>query len=162
MRTDPGLVKYTPDMSIQTRTLPTLSVRVTTGRANHMANVPINIGSRRELFVDGYLIDKFDGVSRKLHEPHPAGTAISHDDPWEQFHRLNFFTTVLRADDTCRMYYDSQAGWICYAESPDGIHWTKPELGLVSWQGSTANNIMLTDAVRLVPFVDTRPGVPSV
>jgi len=124
-------------------------------------NVPINIGTRRELFVDNHLIDKLDGVSLKLHEPHPAGIAIAHDEPWEQVRRLNFFTTALRADDTCRMYYDSQAGWIGYAESPDGIQWTKPRLGFVEIDGSTANNIMLKNAVRFLPFLDTRPGVPA-
>ncbi len=122
---------------------------------------PIHIGSRRELFVDDYLIDKLDGLTLKLHEPHPAGTAIAFNEPWEQVWRLNRFTTVLRADDTCRMYYDSQTGWIGYAESPDGIHWTKPRLGLVEIDGSKANNIILKNAVRFVPFLDTRPGVPA-
>jgi len=27
----------------------------------------------------------------------------------------------------------------CYAESEDGIHWVKPELGLVEFNGSKAN-----------------------
>jgi hypothetical protein len=31
---------------------------------------------------------------------------------------------------------------ICYATSKDGITWVKPELGLVEFEGSTANNIL--------------------
>ncbi|MEL7185909.1 MAG: hypothetical protein AAFN50_05665, partial [Pseudomonadota bacterium] len=31
---------------------------------------------------------------------------------------------------------------ICYATSEDGIHWDKPELGLVEYDGSTANNLV--------------------
>ena len=31
---------------------------------------------------------------------------------------------------------------ICYATSRDGISWDKPELGLVDYEGSTANNIV--------------------
>ena len=31
---------------------------------------------------------------------------------------------------------------ICYATSVDGITWVKPELGLVEFEGSTANNIL--------------------
>ena len=31
----------------------------------------------------------------------------------------------------------------CYAESKDGIHWKKPELGLVEFNGSKANNIVM-------------------
>ena len=30
----------------------------------------------------------------------------------------------------------------CYAESTDAIHWTKPNLGLFTYQGSTNNNIL--------------------
>ena len=32
---------------------------------------------------------------------------------------------------------------VCYAVSKDGIEWTKPELGLVEFDGSTANNIVM-------------------
>ncbi len=39
-------------------------------------------------------------------------------------------------------------GWyrpMCYAESEDGIHWTKPELGLVELNGNKKNNICLIE-----------------
>ncbi|MBN1344433.1 MAG: hypothetical protein JXQ73_17220 [Phycisphaerae bacterium] len=35
------------------------------------------------------------------------------------------------------------SAFICYAESADGLKWTKPELGLVDFQGSKKNNILL-------------------
>ena len=28
------------------------------------------------------------------------------------------------------------------AKSKDGVHWTRPKLGLVDWNGSTANNLI--------------------
>jgi hypothetical protein len=34
---------------------------------------------------------------------------------------------------------------ICYATSKDGITWVKPELGLVEYEGSKANNILWRD-----------------
>jgi len=40
-------------------------------------------------------------------------------------------------------------GWwrpMCYAESEDGIHWTKPDLGLVEFNGNTRNNICLIES----------------
>jgi len=43
---------------------------------------PIDIGSRRELFVDHYLIDQLDGVALKLHPPQSKGPAIRFDKPW--------------------------------------------------------------------------------
>jgi hypothetical protein len=35
---------------------------------------------------------------------------------------------------------------MCYAESDDGVHWIKPELGLVELNGSRRNNICLIEA----------------
>src|SRR5690606_35873298 len=34
----------------------------------------------------------------------------------------------------------------CYAYSKDGIHWTKPDLGLVEFQGNRNNNIIMRNA----------------
>jgi hypothetical protein len=31
---------------------------------------------------------------------------------------------------------------LCYAESAYGVHWRRPNLGLASWRGSTANNLI--------------------
>ena len=48
---------------------------------------------------------------------------------------------------------------VCVAESVDGIEWTRPGLGLVEFDGSTDNNIILkgpgTD--NFVPFQDGNP-----
>ncbi len=58
------------------------------------------------------------------------------------------YATVLPEDGKFRMWYNGESDtpgrdWvICYAESKDGIHWTKPELGLVKHQGSTKNNLL--------------------
>ena len=48
-----------------------------------MESTPIDIGTRRELFVDHCLIDALDGLELKLHEPHPGEVAVRFDDPWE-------------------------------------------------------------------------------
>ncbi len=42
---------------------------------------------------------------------------------------------------------------MCYAESTDGVHWTKPELGLDEFNGSKNNNICL---IKGEPFSLTR------
>ena len=31
---------------------------------------------------------------------------------------------------------------LCYAESEDGVNWTKPNLGITNWKGSKENNII--------------------
>jgi len=49
---------------------------------------------------------------------------------------------------------------ICYSESKDGIHWHRPNLGLIEFGGSKQNNIILSGVVAnqgFVPFRDDNP-----
>ena len=43
---------------------------------------PIDIGSRRELFVDSLLVGRLNGVRHRLHHPRPAEIAVTLDKPW--------------------------------------------------------------------------------
>lgn len=120
------------------------------------------LGSERQLFVDRYLVDRLEGLELRLQQPRPEGIAIEYDQPWED--RLAFYTTVLKDGDVYRMYYRcrlTRPRLTCYAESRDGIHWTKPHLGLVEVDGSTANNVILPVAGQFCAFLDGRPGVPG-
>ena len=69
------------------------------------------------------------------------------------------YGSVIHTGGKFRMWYlgmlerdtpqGSVPGWwrpMCYAESDDGIHWTKPELGLVELNGNKKNNICLIDS----------------
>ncbi len=127
---------------------------------------PLNIGSRLELFVDRFLIDRLEGVRLLLHEPRPAGVALKVDRPWEG--RLNYGYKVFKEGETYHLYYlarDMVGGeklfieYSSYARSQDGIHWEKPNLKLVERQGSLENNVVMKGF--LVPFVDDRPGTPG-
>ena len=122
----------------------------------------LNIGSRRELFVDSFLVDSLNGARLKLHEPRPAGVAIEYDQPCERgtVGSCSFYTTVIKDGDIYRMYYRGDMAYSCYAESTDGINWTKPSLGLVEVEGSTENNAMVRGR-PLFPFIDGRAGVPE-
>ena len=134
------------------------------------ADAPLDIGGRLELFVDSYLVDKFDNTELKLHEPRDEGEVLRYDKPWEgQFCAYN---TVIYDGDIYRVYYrgkrvkaaDGVSEVTCYAESKDGITWTKPALGLHEADGSKANNIILAMpgvTHNFSPFLDTRPGVPA-
>ncbi|MXZ35064.1 MAG: hypothetical protein F4Z21_07410, partial [Acidobacteria bacterium] len=119
------------------------------------------LGSERQLFVDRYLVDRLEGLELRLQQPRPENIAIEYDQPWED--RLAFYTTVVKDGDVYRMYYRcrlTRPRLTCYAESRDGIHWTKPQLGLVEVDGSTANNVILPVAGQFCAFLDGRPGVP--
>lgn len=133
------------------------------------ASVP-DLGNRRELFVDPYLIEAMDNVTLRLHEPRREGPALYFDEPWEG--RYSAYATVLSDNGLFRMYYrglpsaeKGTSAVTCYAESRDGIHWVKPSLGLFEFEGSKDNNVVLAgvdDFSRgFSPFIDTRPGVPK-
>ncbi|MFA6244146.1 MAG: hypothetical protein WC655_24605 [Candidatus Hydrogenedentales bacterium] len=74
---------------------------------------------------------------------------LSADKPWES-HCVNG-ATVIREGNRWRMWYGAyddaykrdDDSSLCYAESPDGVHWTKPELGLVEYKGDKNNNMLL-------------------
>ena len=46
-----------------------------------------------------------------------------------------------------------------YAESDDGIHWTKPKLGIIEFNGSSENNLVWDGpAENLAVFRDDNPN----
>ena len=74
--------------------------------------------------------------------------APSDDNPDAPDHRVaHFYGTVLYDENRYRMWYyarpdTDEDGLACYAESDDGIRWTKPHLGQVEFKGSRENNIV--------------------
>ena len=88
------------------------------------------------------------------------------DKPWEGPDSAYF--TVFQDGPLVRLYYrgivpagDTSTGQVtCYAESTDGIHFTRPNLGLVEFQGSKENNIIYrgVEAHNFAPFRDANPA----
>src|SRR5436309_2920377 len=81
---------------------------------------------------------------------------------------------MLRDKDRYRLYYRGRRDFAtpehgvrftCYAESPDGIHWTQPDWGLFEVNGTRHNNVIVSGDEHtsgvFVPFIDTWPGVPG-
>ena len=137
-----------------------------------MADKPLDIGNRRELFVDDYMVGSMKNVELKMHEPVRRDISIKWDKPWEGCG--GGYTTVFQDGDKYRMYYHAwqipgngskhpqHPLFICEAESKDGIHWTRPDLGLFEFNGSKHNNIVLkdikgNDCHDLSPFIDKNP-----
>ena len=129
----------------------------------------IDLGDRRELFVDHELIESMEGVSLRLHEPRNAGPAFYFDKPWEG--KFSAGPTVLNDNGLYRMYYrglpradDETEAVTAYAESRDGVNWVKPNLGLFEVEGTKDNNVVVAvnkHCRSFSPFIDTRPGVPA-
>lgn len=50
---------------------------------------------------------------------------------------------------------------LCYAESEDGVHWVKPSLGIVEFEGSKDNNILFTRIQGTSVLYDPQDPDPS-
>ncbi|MEC9092272.1 MAG: VCBS repeat-containing protein [Planctomycetota bacterium] len=113
----------------------------------------LEIGFRRQLFLDDFIIEKMNGLRRSMHQPVKRGSVIKPDQPGE-----NWLQT------RCKPAWDNEAQcfkiWLfasahapmgkwgprptgaCYAESQDGLQWTKPALRQVEIAGSLENNFI--------------------
>jgi len=122
-------------------------------------------GSRWELFVDDYLVASARGAALKLHAPQRAEVVLVLDAPWEG--PTSAYFSVLRDGDVIRLYYrgsvdgsdhsDNQV--TCVAESRDGIHFTRPKLGLIEVKGTKDNNVVWRgiESHNFAPFLDQNP-----
>lgn len=70
-------------------------------------------------------------------------------DTWDE--DKGYPSTFLTAPSTWRMYYnghpDTTIYYGCLATSTNGITWTRPNLGQITYAGNTNNNILLEDGV---------------
>ena len=154
--------------------------------AQYVLSAPaaIDLGSRRELFVDNTIVDKTSGDLRLvLHRPQRREIVFETDKAWEG--NASAFQSVMFVDGKYRMYYRGthyvknmgvldtdrlDHHWVlCYAESIDGIHWTRPDLGICEFQKSKNNNIILDpqmvksvggDPAHTSVFYDSNPACP--
>ena len=133
------------------------------------ANLPLlALGSRVEMFVDGWLFDtnRTRGISLQLQIPVRREIVLTTDKPWEG--SASAYFTVFQDGARIRLYYrgfvpphgdGSDQQVTCYAESKDGIEFTRPNLGLFEFQGSKENNIVYrgVEAHNFAPFLHANP-----
>lgn len=126
-----------------------------------------DIGNNKELFIDEAPITSMKNVILTMNAPHQDHEPVFLPEaPWE--YRIHPYATVMREGDIFRLWYlayewdppagvelpvagtaeDARLFWrhtrgrLCYAESTDGVHWERPNLGLVEYRGSGNNNIL--------------------
>lgn len=131
---------------------------------------PVDIGTRRELFVDDYLIDQMKDARRVLQKPVRREVVLVADQPFET--SGSGYYNLFRDGDRVRMYYRSfmpekdegadlsQKQCASIAESTDGIHFERPVLGLFEVNGSRKNNVVWqgVEAHNFCGFRDDNPA----
>jgi len=124
----------------------------------------------RYLLLDSRIIESTQNARLTLGVVHkdPNNPLFKEDKPWEPY-ISNLYGKVIydEQDRLYRCWYglfikselesntprarrawvkwkeSRRAGGVCYATSKDGIHWEKPDLGIIEFDGSTRNNIVL-------------------
>ena len=115
----------------------------------HLAGSPQ--GPWRRLFLDAAVVEQSHGVSRVFHaaEKLAANPVLARHEPWEGVAAITgpyVYGTVFWEAGKLRMWYQllNKGNHIGYAESSDGIHWTKPRLGIIEINGNRDNNLVVS------------------
>ena len=107
-----------------------------------------------------------------MHHPVDEGPVLYFDEAWEG--PFCGYCTVIKDGEKYQLYYRGlpEAGkdgsdneTTCFAQSKDGINWTKPKLKIFEKYDNKKNNIILADHApfshNFSPFLDTNPNVLS-
>ena len=132
---------------------------------------PVALGSRKHVFIDDVLLGQKEGLRLTANSPQIREvTDLRCDKPWDAGPRFGpDVPNVMHVYDDgaeIRLVYTNAGMWggkpdaICLATSEDGLHWSKPDLGRVCWDGSTHNNILLTVPSQGTMFKDPNPAAP--
>ena len=157
------------------------------GDTNPPGGLPVPTRSRY-LLLDNRLIDRLENARLALGsiKKHPANPLFREDKSWEPRFD-NLYANVLFDEhdklykcwyspfivdkaasettrtDRSRVRYrpSSREMGVCYAVSKDGLTWDKPDLGLVEFEGSKANNLVVRGPHGAGVFRDQRESDPQ-
>ncbi len=121
------------------------------------------VGDRKQLFIDRRFIESARGVTLAMNPPTKLGPVLLPERPWENL-RIGFCDSVMEHEGTYKLFYSAMARgkgtFVCLATSTDGEHWHRPNLGVVQFNGSTQNNIVMSGVGETVVFLDPH-GTPA-
>ena len=125
----------------------------------------VSVGLQKQLFVDDFIVAKTQGVVRELGSVTRANAGkpiLVADQPWESDSFL--IGSAFREGGKFKIFY--KVGYadpepndppgithlrVAYAESKDGLQWSKPELGIRTFQGSRKNNLINPMGLTCLP-----------
>lgn len=118
---------------------------------------PLNVGNKRQLFIDDRFVAEARGVTRRVNRPTLAGIAFSPGPEGAPDDGMTLFGAVMEDDGIYKMWADARSAKMLagkfddgdpyvlplqYLTSTDGIRWEKPDLGLIEWKGRKHNNLV--------------------
>jgi hypothetical protein len=120
--------------------------------------------SSRHLFLDPALVIESSGTTLTVNPPRAGGIVLRRDRPWESF-MITFYVSVVDEGAKLRMWYDTRestkVAHLAYAESTDGVHWTKPALGVTEHPSGLPNNLVGLSSLEGNVFRDPRARSPA-
>ena len=129
----------------------------------------IDFGSRWELFVDEFLVAQKSGVALKLHEPDQARDRAHHrpalgrpDLRLLHRHPGRRKSAALLSRLVGRLRSQRRPGHL-HGREHDGIHFTRPKLGLIEAGGTKDNNVIWrgVESHNFSPFLDANPSAEA-
>ena len=118
------------------------------------AAAPIDVGSRKQLFVDDKFIASSKGIELTMNPPAKTNQPVlASDMAWDGEERasIGWYSSVIKDGDKIRIWGSGKSllpvrmepggpvvNLLPYAESTDGIHFTKPDPALIAYDESTA------------------------
>ena len=104
-----------------------------------MTENAIDVGDRKQLFIDEVWFAAGRGMSLCVNPPVKAERVLVPKTPWET-KGIHAYSTVIEDDGLYRMWYDAIAAGdkphsrcLCYATSEDGIFWERQNVNLFEW-----------------------------
>ncbi len=121
-----------------------------------MKEIPVKIGTERQLFLDNYLIAEAENVTLQVREPQRfEGNPVLRPPKAKFNHAVVQQVLQFEKPPRFRMWYCSWDNWhtlesgqevrfaTSYATSDDGIHWKKPALDLYKIAGLDERNVVI-------------------
>ena len=134
------------------------------------AAAPRAVGTRPQLLLDSRVVDATKNIRMTMHSPRRDGRVLlTNDRPWENRDSslVAVYSSILRDQGKFRIWYDlgdrkeRSRRVVAYAESTDGIHFTKPlptKLGFSTkrllcyqrvWTNRTCMNFFICQMMQL-------------
>jgi len=155
---------------------PTSPAHSPTRGAHSPARVlPAAVAERRQLFFDDALLDSAATTATRQAHTIDGGddpiVVLRPDESWERGKSLDhasvlydpvakniklYYSLAANCGVTCDQKTDEEDGMLGFAESTDGIHFSKPRLGLVN-----DTNLLGVNVAGPSVFLNTQPGAAA-